>query len=64
MTINHYCCNRSAQNFRDPHAFVPERWLGEPMYAEDKRDVVQPFSGRGSPSCLTLWRSNADNSTN
>ena len=44
VTINHYCCNRSARNFRDPHAFVPERWLDAPTYASDKRSVVQPFS--------------------
>ncbi|KUI72798.1 Isotrichodermin C-15 hydroxylase [Cytospora mali] len=44
ITINHYCSNTSASNFRDPFSFVPERWLGDAAYADDKRDVVQPFS--------------------
>jgi cytochrome P450 len=44
VTINHYCSNTSAANFRDPMSFIPERWTGDPKYANDKRDVVQPFS--------------------
>ncbi|KAI0841507.1 cytochrome P450 [Hypoxylon sp. FL0890] len=44
VTINHYCSNTSASNFRDPMEFIPERWMGDARYANDKRDVVQPFS--------------------
>ena len=44
VTINHYCANLSAQNFRDPDRFIPERWMNDPDYADDRRDVVQPFS--------------------
>ncbi|KAI1413683.1 cytochrome P450 [Hypoxylon sp. FL1857] len=44
VTINHYCSNTSASNFRDPTSFIPERWMGDTEYANDKRDVVQPFS--------------------
>ena len=44
VTINPYAANRSAENFRDPHSFVPERWLNDPAYDSDKRDVVQAFS--------------------
>ncbi|KAI5917035.1 cytochrome P450 [Camillea tinctor] len=43
-TINHYCSNTSACNFRNPMKFIPERWMGDARYADDKRDVLQPFS--------------------
>ncbi|KAI0194216.1 cytochrome P450 [Astrocystis sublimbata] len=44
VTINHYSSNTSSSNFRDPMEFVPDRWLGHPRYADDKKGVVQPFS--------------------
>ncbi|KAI0109794.1 cytochrome P450 [Daldinia grandis] len=44
VTINHYCSNTSASNFCDPTSFIPERWMGNAKYANDKRDVMQPFS--------------------
>ncbi|KAI1384971.1 cytochrome P450 [Hypoxylon trugodes] len=44
VTINHYCSNTSASNFRDPMSFIPDRWMGDAKYATDRRDVVQPFS--------------------
>ncbi|EMR70851.1 putative cytochrome p450 monooxygenase protein [Eutypa lata UCREL1] len=44
VTINHYCSNTSASNFRDPMKFTPDRWMGDATYADDRRDVVQPFS--------------------
>jgi cytochrome P450 len=34
----------SPLNFRDPDDFVPERWPGRPRYADNKREVCQPFS--------------------
>lgn len=51
VSINHYCCGTSSQNFIDPFAFVPERWLGDPKYTNDKRDAVQPFLV-GPRNCL------------
>jgi len=42
---------RSARNFRDPHAFVPERWLGDEKYAGDRKAALQPFSV-GPRDCL------------
>ena len=44
VTINHYCSNTSTRNFREPFSFIPDRWLGDPAYDNDKKDVVQPFS--------------------
>lgn len=38
-------------NFRDPEMFVPERWLGDPRYDGDAKEVLQPFS-IGPRNCL------------
>lgn len=37
--------------FKDAEVFVPERWLGDPKYADDKRVAVQPFSV-GPRNCI------------
>ena len=34
----------SPLNFRDPDSFIPERWLGDARFAEDRREASQPFS--------------------
>ncbi|KAI1800361.1 cytochrome P450 [Daldinia bambusicola] len=44
VTINQYCAHTSPSNFRNPMAFIPERWMGDAKYVDDKRDAVQPFS--------------------
>jgi cytochrome P450 len=44
VTINHYACNTSIRNFTDPLKYDPDRWLGAAKYANDQREVVQPFS--------------------
>lgn len=31
--------------------FIPERWLGDPKFKDDKRDVFQPFSV-GPRNCI------------
>jgi cytochrome P450 len=41
----------SPKLFKDPFAFVPERWLGDERYADDARAAVQPFSA-GPRDCL------------
>jgi cytochrome P450 len=41
----------SERNFKDPDAFVPERWMGDPLYANDNAAAVQPFSF-GPRNCL------------
>ena len=35
---------RSPLNFRDPESFIPERWLGDARYAEDRKEASQPFN--------------------
>lgn len=42
---------KSKYNFRHPDKFIPERWLDEPLYADDQRAVLQPFS-TGPRNCL------------
>lgn len=42
---------QSERNFCDADKFVPERWLGDPKYAHDVRDVLQPFSV-GPRNCI------------
>jgi cytochrome P450 len=49
--VSQHAANHSERNFRDPEAYVPERWLGDERYAGDQRDVVNPFSF-GPRNCL------------
>lgn len=51
--LHHYSCYHSAENFFDPDAFHPERWLkGEdPRFADDRKDAFHPFS-HGPRNCL------------
>ena len=51
IQLNQYAAYHSHQNFFDPSAFVPERWLGDPRFALDKKDVLQPFSV-GARNCI------------
>ncbi|KAL9066761.1 MAG: hypothetical protein Q9161_007350 [Pseudevernia consocians] len=44
IQLNQYAAYHSHQNFSNPSAFVPERWLGDPRFDSDKKDVLQPFS--------------------
>lgn len=50
-SIHQYVAYHSAANFKDPDSFVPERWLGDPRYADDRRDAWQPFS-YGPRNCI------------
>jgi cytochrome P450 len=64
--VTQFAANRSASNFSRPEDFVPERWLSPEYaakfaakgdgwdheeFANDKRDVVRPFSA-GGRDCL------------
>jgi cytochrome P450 len=51
VSVHHYSTYHSRINFRDPDAFVPERWLGDLRYANDVQDAHQPF-GWGHRNCL------------
>lgn len=49
--VSQHSVSHSERNFKDCDKFVPERWLGDTKYKDDKRDAVQPFSF-GPRSCL------------
>ncbi|KAJ4375373.1 hypothetical protein N0V83_002459 [Neocucurbitaria cava] len=49
--VSQHATNHSARNFRDPEAYVPERWTGDERYEGDRREVVNPFSF-GPRNCL------------
>lgn len=51
VTINMLAAYRSPTNFADPNSYHPERWLGDPRYASDNRNVFQPFSV-GPRNCI------------
>lgn len=52
ISLPHWSAYQCEQNWRDPQSFVPERWLGtDSRYANDKRDVLQPFSV-GPRNCI------------
>ena len=42
--IPSYAACQSPINFRDPECFIPERWLGDARYVEDRREASQPFN--------------------
>jgi len=41
--VNHWATYQSTANFRNPEDFVPERFLGDPEYANDNFAALQPF---------------------
>ena len=49
--LNQYAAYRSPRNFRDPDTFAPERWLGDPRFERDRREVLQPFA-MGPRNCI------------
>lgn len=51
VSVSHWSAGHTTANFRNPSLFIPERWLGDPEYASDDRDAIQPFSF-GPRNCL------------
>jgi cytochrome P450 len=51
VSVSQYAANHSENNFKDPEAYVPERWLGDEKYKDDKREAFNPFSF-GPRNCL------------
>ncbi|KAH8744497.1 cytochrome P450 [Diaporthe sp. PMI_573] len=49
--VPHYPAYMSPINFKDPKSFVPERWLPETAYDNDRKEIYQPFS-IGPRNCL------------
>ena len=38
-------------HFKDPFVYHPERWLGDPAFADDRKEAFQPFH-LGPRNCL------------
>jgi len=53
VAVHQWSAYHSPKNFLDPDKFVPERWLGDPKYENDKRGVVHPFS-MGPRNCIGM----------
>ncbi|KAH0425028.1 cytochrome p450 monooxygenase [Colletotrichum camelliae] len=53
VSVPQYAANHSSRNFKDPDAFVPERWLPGPEFEPNTKDVVQPFS-LGPRNCIGM----------
>lgn len=53
ISVHHMSTYRSPKNFHEPDRFAPERWLPaeHPVYENDQREVVQPFS-YGPRNCI------------
>jgi cytochrome P450 len=51
VSVSHYAAYHSPTNFRNPESFVPERFLGDEIYADDNRPVFNPFS-TGPRNCI------------
>ncbi|KAL4811690.1 cytochrome P450 monooxygenase [Aspergillus spinulosporus] len=49
--ISIFCANNSAQNFKDPEKFAPERWMNSKEYDSDDRHAMQTFS-YGPRNCI------------
>lgn len=49
--VAQYAAYRSSRNFKNSETFVPQRFLDDPEYTEDKRSVLQPFSV-GPRNCI------------
>ncbi|KAF1810537.1 cytochrome P450 [Eremomyces bilateralis CBS 781.70] len=51
VSVAPWAAYHSDRNFRDPDDFVPERFLGDEKYKDDRFDVLQPFS-YGPRNCI------------
>ena len=51
VQMNIYAANNASRNFSAPERFIPERWLGDERFVDDKRDAMQPF-GVGARNCI------------
>ncbi|KAF2092669.1 cytochrome P450 [Rhizodiscina lignyota] len=53
VSVAPYTAYRLPKYWTDPESFVPERWLGDPKYDSDAREICQPFSV-GAQNCLGM----------
>ncbi|KAF4448963.1 cytochrome P450 [Fusarium albosuccineum] len=51
VEIYHWAVYHNPDHFLLPDSFIPERWLGDARFANDKKDAFQPFS-LGPRNCI------------
>ncbi|KAK6067718.1 cytochrome P450 [Seiridium cupressi] len=51
VSIWQWSMGHSPEHFKDPESFIPERWLGDPRFASDRRQAIQAFSW-GPRNCI------------
>lgn len=52
VSVSSWCASHSAENFKDPDRFIPERWLpNSKTYLDDKKLASRPFS-MGPRGCI------------
>lgn len=51
VALHHWALYHNQKHFTDPYAFRPERFLGDPRFANDDYDILQPFNV-GPRNCL------------
>jgi len=51
VSIHQWAMYHNASHFKEPFSYHPERWLGDPAFADDNREAFQPFH-IGARNCL------------
>ncbi|CAG8235492.1 unnamed protein product [Penicillium nalgiovense] len=51
VSIHQWALYRREKYFKNPNTYHPERFLGDPLFADDRREVLQPFH-TGPRNCL------------
>ncbi|KAK1958659.1 cytochrome P450 [Colletotrichum sublineola] len=51
VMISQWPMYRNEKYFAQPESFIPERWLGDARFVDDKRSALQPFSV-GPRNCI------------
>ncbi|KAK9777135.1 putative Isotrichodermin C-15 hydroxylase [Seiridium cardinale] len=51
VSLPQWSAYQSEAHWVEPGRFLPERWLGDPRFAGDTREVLNPFS-RGPRNCI------------
>ncbi|GKZ48520.1 hypothetical protein AbraIFM66951_000592 [Aspergillus brasiliensis] len=51
VSMHQWALYHREKHFKDPESYHPERFMGSPQFADDRRDVLQPFHV-GPRNCL------------
>ncbi|KAK3689396.1 cytochrome P450 [Podospora appendiculata] len=51
VAVHQWAMYHNEKHFKDPFAFHPERWLNDPLFADDHKEAFQPFH-LGPRNCL------------